>query len=130
MVSLNWVSARYCQYGYLPRLVEEICHVSYRTVCLSVNIHYRMKFNSKVSPWVSWWFCNILAMWGTIWQLQMVLSRLWKWQTGLWDVELTWYSLSATHQICLYEYSLEIYGFKSIWLCPIVEILATWVKFF
>ena len=50
---------------------------------------------------------------------------------GLWDAELAWYSLSATLWICHndFEYGLSIYTFKLTWLCQIVEVLTTRVKF-
>ena len=51
----------------------------------------------------------------------------------LWDIEFAWYSLSATHIICLYEweYSLEIYGFKFTWPCLITEISWTiWLIYY
>ena len=37
--------------------------------------------------------------------------------TGLWDVKLTWYSLSTTHWICLYgwEHGLGIHAFRLTW---------------
>ena len=52
--------------------------------------------------------------------------------TGLRDAELTWYSPRATHQICLQglEHSLWIHDLRTTWYCPIVEVLATWAKFF
>ena len=51
---------------------------------------------------------------------------------GLWDSKLTWYSLNAIQQFCRkgFEYHLRIYDFRLIWLCLIVEVLATQVKFF
>ena len=75
-------------------------------------------------------FSNILVMWGTIWQLRMLLSRLWRWQTILdWDAKLTWYSLSVSHWLDYgLEHGLGIYGFRSTWPCLIIKVLATWVK--
>ena len=45
--------------------------------------------------------------------------------------ELTWYSLILTCQICFdgLKHNLGIYSFRPTWPCPIVEFLATWVKF-
>ena len=50
---------------------------------------------------------------------------------GLSDTDLAWYSLSATHQICLssMEYWFRIDGFRTNWCCLIVEVLATQPKF-
>ena len=51
--------------------------------------------------------------------------------TRLWDVELTWYSLWATHQICPQglEHSLRIHNFRPTWPCLIAEVLITQAKF-
>ena len=45
--------------------------------------------------------------------------------------EYTWYSLNATHHICLYglEHGLGTYGFRSTWPCLIIEVLGTQVRF-
>ena len=39
--------------------------------------------------------------------------------TGLWDADLAWYSLYATHRICLHglKHSQGIHRFKPTWLC-------------
>ena len=46
----------------------------------------------------------------------------------LWDVEVTWYSPSATRWMFLssFENILQITAFSPTWPCPIVEILITW----
>ena len=51
--------------------------------------------------------------------------------TGLWDVNLTWYSLTTTHQIWLYglEHSLGIHAFRPIWSCLIIKVFTAWSKF-
>ena len=51
--------------------------------------------------------------------------------TGLWDVELAWYSPSATHWICLYStgHGLRIHDFRPTWSYLIVEVFVTLVKF-
>ena len=50
---------------------------------------------------------------------------------GLWDTELTWYTLIATQRICLYglEHDLGIHSFWPTWLCLIVDVLAVREKF-
>ena len=53
-------------------------------------------------------FCNIFVTKGTVQHLQVLQLKSWKWYTILWDVELSWYSLSATYLI--YFYGLE-HGF-------------------
>ena len=90
----------------------------------------------------------------------MLLLRAWRWQTaldcemlispdtlqvlltgftevvkvtnhnGLWDAKLAWYSLSATHHICLngLEYGRGILSFRST-RTLIVEFFAVWAKF-
>ena len=44
-----------------------------------------------------------------------------------WDAELIWFSLSATHQICII-YDLE-HGFIITWPCLMVKVLTTRAKF-
>ena len=66
----------------------------------------------------------------TIQQLQMLLLKLWRITTLDWDVDLAWYSLNATFQICLYvlEHSFKMHGFRPIWPCLIIEVLTTQAK--
>ena len=41
-------------------------------------------------------FCNILVIWGTIWQLQILLPRSLRWQTTLdWDAKLARFASMA-----------------------------------
>ena len=49
---------------------------------------------------------------------------------GLCDTELAWYSLNATHRICLYSLknSIGIHSFKPTWHCLLVKNFATRVK--
>ena len=51
--------------------------------------------------------------------------------SGLWDAKFTWYSPSATCQICFYDLKrgLRIQIFRSTWLCPIIKAIATQVEF-
>ena len=51
--------------------------------------------------------------------------------TKLWDSKLAWYSLSATHQICLsgLKHSFIIHHFRPTWFCLIIKALALWAKF-
>ena len=52
--------------------------------------------------------------------------------TGLWDAKLTWYSPSATFQICLdgLERGLKIHGFRSTLSYLIVMLLTIQAEFF
>ena len=64
-------------------------------------------------------FCNILVIWSTIWQLEMLLLRSWRWWTPLdWDAKLAWCSQSFSHQIYLsgLEHSHRIHCFRLNWL--------------
>ena len=81
------------------------------------------------NTWVNQKFCTILVIWGTIWQLLMLLSRSWRWWTAL-DCKMP--CSSATHRICFsdLEHSLRIHRFRLTWTCLIFEVLATWAKFF
>ena len=73
-----------------------------------------------------------MVTWGTIWQLQMLLQKLWSWLTEL-DCEL----LSSPDALWLllvkFASSLEhgpwIHDFRPTWSCLIIEVLATWEKF-
>ena len=51
--------------------------------------------------------------------------------TGLWNVELAWYSLSATHRICWYssEHDYGIHSYRPTCPCLIIKVLVTQVKF-
>ena len=102
-------------------------------------------------------FCNILVMWGPIWQLWMLLSMTWRWQTildcktarspdTLWRSH--WVPLShglAPHLSkklskfppdtlwsCLHglKHSLGIHAFRLTWPCLIIKALTTPAKFF
>ena len=74
---------------------------------------------------VSQKFHSILVTRGTIWQLEMVLLRVWRWwnDTGLWDAELAWYSPTTTWPICLngLELRLGFYGFMPTWLLRFLQ---------
>ena len=82
---------------------------------------------------VSQKFCNILVSWGTIWKVLDAFAKTIKGtnHTGLWDVKLSWYSLSATHQICLHglRHSLRFPDFRSTWHCKIIEVFVSCLKF-
>ena len=102
--------------------VSTVWQCFYRKCYFSWKIHYS----------VSQKFFNILAIWGTVWQLQILLPKLRKeWNKfGLCNAELTWYSPSATYRVCLYslEHSLGIYSFWPIWTCLRVKVFATLLK--
>ena len=86
-----------------------------------------------INTWVSQKFCNILVMWDMIQLLQMLLLRLWRWQTSLdWDM----LSSPDTPQMLLIEfasmawiYNLWIHGFRPTWLYFCIKIVIIQAKF-
>ena len=78
---------------------------------------------------VSQTFCIILVMWGTIQQLQMHLSKLWKWRTPM-HCEMPSYSPIAIRWIYIssLKHGFEIHDYMRTWVYLIVKVLATRVK--
>ena len=77
-------------------------------------------------------FWNILVMWGSIWQFQMLLLRLWRWWTTL-DCEIL--NLFYSLQVLLAGFTSTAWNMGSefslspFWPSLIIEVLITWVKF-
>ena len=74
-----------------------------------------------IYTWVMLRFCNILVTWGKVREHWMLLLMLWRWQTIL-DCQmpsLAWYYLSATHQICLYDWEHSIPEF--VWSVNLLQ---------
>ena len=71
-------------------------------------------------------FCHNLETLDILGEIMKVTNH-----SKLWNIELTWYSLSATHWICLYglEQGFRINSFRSTWPCLIIEILLVPAKF-
>ena len=98
------------------------------TWCFSLE--YDLVINTFRSTWPNCGgSCNpseILAALDALTEIVKVMNH-----TGLTDAELAWYSLSTSHQIFFYglEHSFSIHSFRLIWLCLIVEVLATQTKF-
>ena len=69
-----------------------------------------------------------------VWTALVTFYILWRWQITLdcWDAKIaSWYSPSATCQICLYclKYGFRMHVFRSILSCLNIKVLAIWVKF-
>ena len=75
-------------------------------------------------------FCNILVMWGTIWQFLKLLINLLRWLTTL-DCEMLnspdilWVLFASID----WSTVLESMVFRFTWPCLILDILATQAKF-
>ena len=84
----------------------------------------------KRDPWLYIGESKVLQYFGNMWHSSAVLDAFGKVMkvmnhTRLWNALLIWYSLSATHKICLYglEYSLVIHSFRPTWPSLIIKVL-------
>ena len=107
--------------GVLPLYREAVCVLYFND-----NYDDKYSFESKVLPyfnnvWHNLSALNAFATAGTVTN-----------HAKLWDVKLICYSSNATCWIWLQglESGLRIHCFWPTWLCLIVDVLATWVKFF
>ena len=115
-------------YSAIPRLDAPVIYIGAFPI-LTARPGRRSIYNSQciLQPQPTgliWKFGNILVNWGTIQQLQMLLTRPWRWKITL-DNEM----VRSPDTLRGLEHGLGIYAFWPTCPCLIFEFLASRAKF-